>query len=280
MPDVTEFQYRVPWRAASHYPGAHDARQRGTGFDLHGLAPLVEAGDPRRFDLRASLRDPFGRLLVRVYKQRSSVPIYALADVSASMSFVGQTNKYEMLMDFARSLALSAYRAGDPLAFFACDDTVQERISLPLTRRRGAGIQISDRLGAWRPKGTSARGLLDAADAIPGARALVFLLSDYHLPIELLRAVLNRLCPHVVIPVVLKDSGEKQIPGTGIIHLYDPETGNRRPAVLRRTLEQRLRSNLTEHREQLNRCLAEFELRPLNLVDQFDANLVNRYFHG
>ena len=207
MEHATEFQYRVPWQAASYHPGSHHGVQRGSGYELHGIAPLHVAGDPRRFDLRASLRDPFRQLLVRVYKQRSVIPVFMLADVSASMSFVGRTRKFDLLIEFADSLAYSAFRVGDPFAFTACDQVVREELSLPLTRARGVGALVTERLRRWAPSGVDATGLLNGAERVAGTRALVFLVSDYHLPIELLRNVLDRLCPHAVVPVVTDCTG-------------------------------------------------------------------------
>lgn len=279
MEGAIEFQYRVPWRTASYHPGSHHGIQRGGGYELHGIAPLHVAGDPRRFDLRASLRDPFGQLLVRVFKQKSIVPVFLLADVSASMSFVGNTCKFDLLNQFANSLAYSAYRVGDPFAFTACDTVVRDELSVPLTRARGVGALVSERLHRWAPSGADATGLLAGAEQIAGTRALVFVVSDYHLPCGLLRAILDRLCPHAVVPVVLVDSREGRIPGVGITHLYDPETGARRTILLRRSWARRLENKLLEHREQLIRCFADYDLRPLCLIDRFEAAVVGRYFY-
>lgn len=279
MQSATEFQYRVPWRATSYYSGTHHSIQRGSGYEMHGLLPLHVAGDPRRFDVRASLRDPFGHLLVRVYKQRSKVPIFALADVSASMSFVGQTCKYDLLLQFVSALANSAHRVGDPFAFTACDTEIRHELSLPLAPARGSGDLIFERLSDWTPSGANAAGLLAGVEHAPNNRALVFLISDYHLPFALLREVLGRLSRHDVIPVVLADTAEGRIPGTGITHLYDAETQGKRTIVLRRSFAKRLRNEVLEHRLQLGKCFAEYDLRPLNLIDKFEPEVVNRYFY-
>lgn len=279
MERVREFQYRVPWPAGSYHPGSHHGIQRGGGYEIHGIAPLHVAGDPRRFDLRASLRDPFGQLLVRVFKQRSILPVYLLADVSASMSFVGQTSKFDLLIEFAHSLAYSAFRVDDPFAFIACDTVVRDELSVSLTRARGVGTLLSKRLRRWAPSGADATGLLAGAEQVASARALVFVVSDYHLPIELLRAILDRLCPHAVVPVVLVDSGEGCAPGIGITHLYDPETRARRTIFLRRSWARRLENRMLEHRRRLIHCFADYDLRPLYLIDNFEPETVSRYFY-
>lgn len=279
MKGAIEFQYRVPWRAVSCHPGSHPGVQRGSGYELHGIAPLYVAGDPRRFDLRASLRDPFGQLLVRVFKQRSIVPVFVLADLSASMSFVGRTCKFDLLIEFVNSLAYSAFRVGDPFAFTACDSVVRDELSLPLTRARGVGMLLSERLRRWVPSGANATGLLAGAERLPGSGALVFVVSDFHLPIDLLRAMLDRLCAHAVVPVVLVDSREGRVPGVGITHLYDPETRARRTILLRRSWARRFEKKLLDHHDQLVHCFADYDLRPLYLIDRFEPEAVSRYFY-
>ena len=107
----------------------------------------------------------------------------------------------------------------------------------------------------------------------------VFVVSDYHLPIDVLRTILDRLCPHAVVPVVLVDSGEGQVPGVGITHLYDPETKARRTVLLRRSWARRFENKLLEHRERLIRCFADYDLRPLYVIDEFEADAVSRYFY-
>ncbi len=278
MENASVFQYRPPWRAGSSYPGSHPGMQRGGGYEVLGTAPLY-AGDPRRFDIRASMRDPFGRLLVRIYRQRSIVPVYVLADVSASMGFVGNADRFALLIEFVESLAHSAYLVGDPFAFMACDGTIRDELSLYPTRARGAGADVCQRLRRHVPNGDSAAGLVAGAQRIAGTHGLVFLISDYYFPLTDLRRVLDQLSAHAVVPVVLIDSVEARIPGVGITHLYDPETGRRRTLLLRRAWSRRFEASVIAHRDALRHCLAEYDLRPLDIVDCFDAEAVSRYFY-
>jgi hypothetical protein len=121
--------------------------------------------------------------------------------------------------------------------------------------------------------------LLAGAERIAGARALVFLVSDYYLPVDLLRKVLGLLCRHAIIPVVLVDSAEGRLPGVGVAHLLDPETRAGRTLLLRPSLANRLEENFRKHHDELGKCLAEFDLRPLHVVDKFNSEDVNRYFN-
>lgn len=275
-----EFHYRVPWRPRTAFPGGHAGKSPGTGFEISGHAPLHAGGDPRRFDIRASLRDPFDRLLVRVYNQAASVPIYGLADVSGSMGFTGDANKWEVLADFVTALAYSAQRAGDSFAFIGCDKQIQPDLSVELTRNRGVATTLAERLRRWRPGGAGSEGLLAAAERLPPTRALVFLVSDFHFPIALLREILSRLSIHCVVPVMLWDSAEARVPRFGIARLRDPESGAQRTLLLRRTLAARLNQSVQARKDRLLACFAEYGIQPLHVHDQFQADAVTRYFHG
>ena len=65
-----ELHYKVPWRASGSYPGHHPSQQKGGGLQFRHHVPLLDAPDPRRFDVRASLRDPFEQVQVRVCRPR------------------------------------------------------------------------------------------------------------------------------------------------------------------------------------------------------------------
>lgn len=278
MANASVFQYRLPWRAVSSYPGSHLGMQRGGGYEVLATAPLY-AGDPRRFDIRASMRDPFGRLLVRVYRQRSIVPVHVLADVSASMGFVGNTDRFALLIEFVESLAYSAYMVGDPFALTACDGAIRDELSVFPTRARGASADVCQRLRRHVPLGDSASGLVAGAQRITGTHSLVFLISDYYFPLTCLRRTLDQLSAHAVVPVVLIDSAEARAPRSGITHLFDPETRRRRTILMRRAWAKRFEASMLAHRDKLHRCLAEYDLRPLDIVDCFDAEAVSRYFY-
>ncbi len=79
--------------------------------------------------------------------------------------------------------------------------------------------------------------------------------------------------------MILTDSAESRIPGTGITHVCDPETQARRTLFLRPGWARRFEQKLVEHREEITRCLADYDLRPLNVIDRFEAEAVSRYFY-
>ena len=274
------FHYKLPTRARGAEPGAHPGKQRGGGMEFQGHASLLTAQDPRRFDVAASLRDPFNQVMVRVYTQRSAVPVRVIADVSASMGFTGRCRKLDLLADFMESLALSASSVGDPFSFSGCDSTIREDLLLPLTRSRAAGTLLAARLRDLTPSGRDASGLLAAVERTPSSRSLVFLLSDFHFSLSMLEKLLGGLALHEVVPVVLRDSAEGIAPRFGIARILDAETGAERTLLLRPSLARRLQQSVAARCEALKRCCASFGLKPLFIEDRFEADAVTRHFYG
>ncbi|MFZ2650765.1 MAG: DUF58 domain-containing protein, partial [Burkholderiaceae bacterium] len=143
---IAEFHYRIAGEASGAFPGHHRSRSGDAGFEFRDHAPLHDAPDARRLDLRLSLRDPFGGWIVRRFSLRKSIPVVLVADLSASMGFVGAQCKLDVLADFAQCLAWSAWRTGDSFGFIGCDEQFRADLALPQTRRRGAGIALAQSL--------------------------------------------------------------------------------------------------------------------------------------
>ena len=274
-----EISYRLDRRARGIRPGMHAGTESGSGLEPLFHATLLDGRDPRRLDLMASLRDPLRRLLVRRYRQRASVRVCLIADLSASLEFRGRGDRLATLADFTTALGYSAGRAGDAFAFVGCDEGVREEFVLPPTRVPGAFLDIAARLRAFTPRGRGSAGLLEALPMIGGRRTLVFLVSDFHFPLDLLEALLAGLARHRVVPVVLADSSESDpVPAFGFTRVLDPETGEERTLLMRPALRRRLREQTAERREALARCFQAHGTEPLPLADRFDADRVNDYF--
>ncbi len=276
---IEEFHYRVPWLLRTIRPGIHRSAQQGSGYELSAFRPFGQGVDPRRFDLRASVRDPLQRIMVRQYKQLGSVDLVVLADISASMDFQGVANKKSTLTAILSASAVSAYRSGDRFSFLAADEKVREDCTIIQSRQLPQAMAISDLLGRTPFSGKHARGLLDAVPFLPRKKSLILLVSDFHLPLEFIRQLLSALARHFVIPMVLRDSKEAlHSKKTVLLELSDNESGQRRLLMLRPSLQRKIQELQHKRRKALNGLFAQYALRPLAVYDGFDAQVVTRYF--
>jgi hypothetical protein len=282
-----EFVYRIDTAARGAMPGAHRSAGGDRGMEFRAHASLMDAPDVRRLDLMASLRDPMaaehGRWLVRLYKQRKSIPVAMVADLSASMGFVGAQRRPAVLADFATALARSAQRIGDGFGFIGCAEQVLDRPRLPVTRARGAGEALAAQLRASQPAGHGAQGLLQAWRHLGRQRALVFLVSDFHLDDALIDRTLDALAAHDVVPVVLWDTQEWQPTpatraGRALLPLRDAETGREHMVWWRPALAERWAEAGLARRAALTALFQSHRRRPLFMQGAFDADAVTRHF--
>ncbi len=278
---MQEIHYRVGLPALGHFPGHHRSTRGDSGFEFRGHAALLDAPDPRRLDLYASLRDPFGNWVVRVHSERRAVPVVMVVDLSASMGFASTRFKLDVVADFAECLAWSAWRTGDRFGFVGCDSVVREDVLVAQTRSRGAGGALAAKLRTLHPEGPSARALLTAHQHLGQRRSLVFLLSDFHLPLSEVEAVIASLAHHDLVPVVVWDPLEFTLTAQrGLVHVVDPESGQRQFVWWRPALREEWAAAHRERRAALLRLFRARRLKPLFIEGGFDADAVTRHFHS
>jgi uncharacterized protein (DUF58 family) len=278
---VQEFHYRVAAPSRGSFPGHHRSKRGESGFEFRGHASLLDAPDPRRLDLHASLRDPFGNWIVRVYSQRKAVPVTLVADLSASMGFEGARRKLDVLADFTESLAWSAWRTGDSFGFIGCDTAVRSELLLAQTRSRAAGSLLAQRLRGLALDGRSAHGLQAAHRQLSRQRSLVFLVSDFHLPPPDIERLLASFAHHELVPVVLWDPLEFELtPTRGLAQVRDAESGQRRLVWWRPALREKWAAHHLECREALLHVFRAHRLRPLFVEGAFSADAVTKHFHS
>jgi hypothetical protein len=279
MAPLRELHYRIAGKASGLFPGAHRSRCGDGGFEFRGHAALHDAPDARRLDLHASLRDPFGGWIVRLSSERRAIPVTVVADLSASMGFEGHVRKLDVLADFTACLAWSAARIGDSFGFVGCDERVRRELLLPQTRRRGAGLALARTVREWVPCGRSAQALRDAHRHLPAQRALVFLVSDFHLPLADVAQVLASLAAHDVVPVVLWQPVEFGLSADhALAQVQEPESGERRWLWWRPALRARWLAAFAARRAALLELFRARRLAPLFIEGAFDADAVTRHF--
>jgi len=277
-----EFHYRLPARAGGFRPGSHRGRSLGPGQEFATHMRLFDNPDPRRIDLRASLRNPRQDWLVRVYRQRVSVPVHAVVDVSASMQFGARASKLQVAADFLEGLGHSAFRAGDPVGMLAFDATERSDLWLPARHSRGAGHAMARLLRecASAPgHAGGAQGLAQVAQRLADRPGLVFLVSDFHWDLQALDGILDLLAHAHVVPLIIWDPAETEPPpGNALLAVHDAENGRRRTLWVGRSLRVGWRAAVARRRARLDGLFLARGLRPVYIQGAFEAEALSRYF--
>jgi hypothetical protein len=299
MNATEEFHYRLPRRLGAWRPGSHPASSLGAGQEFVSHMSLYDRPDPRRLDLRASLRDIRGDWLIRVNRQRAAVPVYVIVDVSASMGFGAgapasrgdpagehdrrdpgsRKTKLQVVADFVEALGQSAFRVGDALGMSAFDSAERMDLFMPALMSRGTGALMASLLRTCAASGRGVDGLGDVALRYAGRSGLIFLASDFHWPLERLEPVLDAFAHAYVVPIVVWDPAEVQPPRqAGLVPLWDVETGSQRTLWMRPNLRARWIEAVEARRADLATRFASRNIRPFHMVGAFDGEAMSRYF--
>jgi uncharacterized protein (DUF58 family) len=279
---MPEFHYRLPMRAGGSRPGSHPGSSFGAGqaFAMH--ARLFDHPDPRRIDLRASLRAIPAEWLVRVHLQRVAVPVYVVIDVSASMHFGQIKSKLDVAADFVAALGYSAFRAGDQVGMLAFDAAEREELYSPARYGQGVGdvMAATVRRAAQSPGVAGGiDGLEKSVAKLAGRQGIVFVVSDFHWPLQRLPKILDTLTHAYVIPMVVWDHAEVAPPEHGaLLAVDDAETGERRTVWLRGKTRRDWRDAVARRRAEIQRLFDKRGIRPFYVQGEFNAEALSRYF--
>lgn len=272
------FYYR---KAAQHnvFPGANSGKVIGNGLLFKYHKPLISAPDPRHIDLRASFLNPFSQYQVKSFQQQSRLDVYLIADLSASMGYQGEYNKQQALVDCLRSVAKSAHATGDRFGFVGCGETIDTQLLIsPANLQQGRVNAIAKKIQATALTG-QAESLLLAADYLPNSSALVFLISDFHIPMTMIQQQMQRLSQHTVIPLVVWDDKEsRNLPRWGLVKFSDLEQGKVRTLVMRPALQKKIKNAFKQRKQQLQHCFRQFGCEPLFLEQGYRAESISQYF--
>jgi uncharacterized protein (DUF58 family) len=249
------------------------------GMEFRGHTTLLSYPDPRRIDIRQTIRDPLEQVYVRIFNQKSATPVFVLADLSGSMGF-GKQSKIALSSQISNSIAMSATHHGDSFGFIGFDDVVREDWLCTSSFRPHQALELTKNLSKFIPDSVGSHGLQDANRYLPRERSLIFLISDFHIPLNELEDALTLMMQHHVIPIVLWNSSEyKSLPEFGITSITDSETGEQRTLFLRKELRASIIESFEARRSAIEALLMRYDMPPFFVEDTFDADALTEYFH-
>ena len=278
--EIKEFSYHISWRSRGRHSGSHSSTQRGMGMEFRGHTTLLSYPDPRRIDIRQTIRDPLEQVYVRIFNQKSATPVFAIADLSGSMNFGGKQSKVVLTSKIASAIAMSATHNSDPFGFIGFDDVVREDWLCTQSFRAHQALELTAALKNFEPEQVGSAGLNDVNRFLPRERSLIFLISDFHMPINELEDSLSLMMQHHVVPIVLWDSSEyKNLPEFGITSLTDCETGEKRTLFLRKDMRANIVASFEARRAEIEALFMKFDMAPFFVEGDFDADALTEYFH-
>lgn len=276
--------YTIQWKPTGHQPGSVRGTSAGIGDRLRALVLLRDHPDPRRLDLRASLRDPFQRLFVRDFYLNTAFKVIVLLDTSASMGYQGKVSRFAVAKEIASQLALSAYRSGDAFGLYGGSVQLNKNITHPPRLNRSAWLTVQQQLSQCQPQGNGVQGLIKIASQLPQKRSLVFVVSDFRWREGELTTLLKSISHHDVVPMVLQDPVETEaMPSKGLATVVDAETGQTQFVWMRAGLMAELKQKRQAHWQSIEQTSTRFGFVPFLVNGEFETPTLTQYFlerHG
>lgn len=271
--------YRLGWKPGGNQAGLVSGSSAGMGDTLRAVVPWLEYPDPRRLDVRATLRDPFEKLWVRDFKLDTAIPVIALVDHSASMGYQGIYDRRQVVARILTVLARSAYAAGDAFGMIVANDRIHPQLRLPPKINRSAPLWIQRHWALYQPHGKSVEGIRRCIPTLPKRKALIFLISDFHWSPSLLMHILKGLAHHDVVPLVLRDPAEARcLPDRGFAQLQDMERADNVFVWMSGRMRRQIQDYAVQHWAWLTDESRRLGMVPHLVEDDFQPQALTHYF--
>jgi len=206
---------------------------KGRGMEFEEVRPYQYGDDVRSIDWNVSARTGFPH--VKLFREERELTVMLAVDLSGSLSFGSHAQlKRELAAEIAATLAFSAIRSNDRVGLVCFTDRV-ERVVPPRKGPRHV-LRIVRDLLAFEPahRGTDIGAALAEANRLLSRRSVLFVISDWRSngtpdkggePWE--DALRIARMKHDVIPVMVRDRRERELPAIGLAEFVDEETGER-----------------------------------------------------
>ncbi len=252
---------------------------KGRGMEFEEVRPYQIGDDIRTIDWNVSAR--IGDPHVKLFREERELTVLLVVDVSGSLDFGtrGQ-RKRELVTEVAATLAFSAIRSNDKAGLLCFSDRIERTV--PARKGSRHVLRIIREILSIRPegRGTDIAAAIDEIGRVQKRRAVVFVLSDFLDSAPWERALRLASRRHDVIPIVVDDERERELPKVGFVPIRDLETGRvavldtLSPSVRRRYAEAALRRRVAR-----TEAFRRMRLEPIELTTGEDfAEPLHRYF--
>ncbi len=223
--------------------GTYASSFKGQGLAFREVRPYQPGDDVRTIDWNVSAR--MNEAFVKVFVEEREMTVMLAVDLSASEQFgTRRAAKVRVASEVAALLAFSAIRNNDRVGLIVGTNQI-ERIVAPKKGEKHVMRVVREILGftpvmAPRPEGAKAprdakgapylgaatdlKGILESLSSVSRRRSVAFVVSDFFAQ-GYERALALAAAKHDVVPVVLTDPRDEELPDVGLATFQDLETG-------------------------------------------------------
>ncbi|MGD2108088.1 MAG: DUF58 domain-containing protein [Phycisphaerae bacterium] len=233
---VRQIEIRTSRIVNEVFAGQYHSAFRGRGMEFEEVCPYQIGDDVGLIDWNVSAR--YGEPFVKKFREERELTVMLVVDASRSGLFgSGGQFKLDLAAELCAVLAFAAIRSNDKVGLILFTNRVEKYV--PPKKGGLHVLRIIRELVYHSPEGhgTDIAEAIRFLNRITIRKSVCFLVSDFlaggYEPT--LRIARRR---HDLIPIVISDPREVDLPDTGFIELEDAETGE---TVLVDTSDRRLR---------------------------------------
>ncbi len=275
---VRKIQIRTSHVVDDLLAGGWHSAFKGRGIEFEEVRPYQSGDDVRSIDWNVTARA--GEPFVKLFREERELTVMILVDASASLLFgSSDQTKKELVTELAATLAFSAIKNQDKVGLSIFADQVE--LSIPPRKGTNDVLRLIRALLVHRVsgRGTNLAAALDHLNRTNKRKSVVFLLSDFQ-DVDYEKSLRIASRRHDLIPVVVSDRREQELPDVGLLPLRDAESGVVRwvdtSSRNHRFLFQRSVSKRQQARDDLFRKLG---LRPIHILTGEDyVEPLQRFF--
>lgn len=203
--------------------GSYTSGFKGQGLAFREVRQYLPGDDIRAIDWNVSAR--MDDAYIKVFVEEREMTVMLCVDISQSQTFGTQaSNKARLAAEVGALCAFSAIKNNDRVGLILFSDKV-EKIVPPQKGQKHAMRVIREILSAQPTgKGTSISSGLHTLAKASHRRCVAFLLSDFY-DTGYERALSVVAARHDLVPILLADPRDEQLPDVGLATFEDLETG-------------------------------------------------------
>lgn len=221
---IRRIQIRTSHKVDELLAGTWHSAFKGRGIEFEEVRPYQIGDDVRAIDWNVTARSdlPF----IKLFREERELAVHLLVDLSGSQN-LGTTiqTKRELVAELGAILAMSAIKNSDKVGLTLFTDDIEK--SIPPRKGSRHVLRLIRELLYCQPigTGTDLRRALEHLNRTAKRRTVVFLISDFQ--DDDYEATLKVACrKHDIIPIVIADPREAEMPNVGLVRLQDEETGD------------------------------------------------------
>jgi uncharacterized protein (DUF58 family) len=205
--------------------GQYHSVFKGRGMDFVDVRAYQPGDDIRFIDWNVSAR--LDELHIKRFVEERELTVFLLVDVSGSQLFGTQARrKQEAAAELASLIAFSAVQNNDRVGLIIFSDRIE--CFIPPKKGKKHVLRVITEILTCEPVGkrTHIAGALEYLTRINRKKSVAFIISDFQ-DQAFSKALDIAQRRHELVPVVITDPMEENLPAMGIVQMEDPETGVR-----------------------------------------------------